>query len=420
MNTGVEDINLDQVIGALESLATEVPEELSAEYSERVQELSAAADEIRGQGLVSRLTAGRLIEEHGVDFGSRYPLISFTEHDSPTNVEPALEGVLSTIQETASKIWAAFLEKLQAFGKWLKEKFQAGYQAVMDRLTMAKEFFKRTDKNTQEIAEAQAEMQAMVDDMLKTANELKLSPLNSALAAMDAWLEKGLPALALDFMERGEVFEICRPLLIPFPAIVNTFQSTLSEIGRTSDTEKLTDILDRHEERVKSLYHGNDSLPNQVFGAMTRLNGEPNKALDLKMIQSQLLRSRSVASELTTLVVASMDSGRRVNFTVLEAACKARIQEIRANGSSWSSADRQRDQKLVGRMVEMMREWSTLSLVILRASSTVNSIHSFWEGYDQLGKRLLQVVKKLEASDVEISEAHRARLTKITELLEKI
>ena len=111
-NLGLEDLGLDD------------PQ--STEMVENVRMLNERVDEITKAGMMDREQARRLIEEHAVPINpDRYPLVSFTEQPTRTNVAAALESSGAALSTNIRALIDKAVELFRKIMAWIREKLTA-------------------------------------------------------------------------------------------------------------------------------------------------------------------------------------------------------------------------------------------------------------------------------------------------------
>lgn len=111
--------SIETLLG-LEDIQDELPAELLPEYKERMDELQERYDQMGQTGMVNRQAVERAVQNLDVVLPEQYPIRSFTEQDSPTNVTVAQESFASTLIDGAVRLWKAFVEQVKKFIGWLK------------------------------------------------------------------------------------------------------------------------------------------------------------------------------------------------------------------------------------------------------------------------------------------------------------
>lgn len=128
---------------ALEQLG--VDEEELRNVRDDMELLEDRVSEIAKVGLINRDQARRLVEEHAAPIDEiRYPLVSFTEVPSQTNLAPALEGASDAARNLLKKLIDAAVAMYKKIMAWIRNTFIDYVQKLRGDITVRKAMAKNT------------------------------------------------------------------------------------------------------------------------------------------------------------------------------------------------------------------------------------------------------------------------------------
>lgn len=104
-------------------LSLEADQKTLTVLQEHLDLLSSKLQQITVAGQMSRYDAQQLVEHYAVQLDSRYPLVSFTQSPSPTNLKVAQEAMLTTLGRKIVELIKAAAELLVKVFKWLASFF---------------------------------------------------------------------------------------------------------------------------------------------------------------------------------------------------------------------------------------------------------------------------------------------------------
>lgn len=131
--------------------------ELVDQLTIRMESIDSLYQQVSREGLVSRSQIEFLVENCGIEFDGRYPVASFTQEPSATNLSIATEAMggqfFATIGEFLKKVVTVILSIL----KWVFE-LLTGYSARRENVTRVAENMKKVAKSNREVEAAMAKL----------------------------------------------------------------------------------------------------------------------------------------------------------------------------------------------------------------------------------------------------------------------
>jgi hypothetical protein len=220
---------------SLEDLGLDEASPTGAALAEELTLLRERTDAIAIAGRLDRMQARRLVEEHAVPLDvARYPVMSFTEQASQTNLVPALESataaqrsIVTRLIEGAAAAYKRILEWLQQFFKEIWHALKThNLDTVADNLSGIEA---ETHHVEAEVTKAAGESTAANLQRVKAINDLMHQEIDTAL--------KHLNMTGKRMLAHPEVSGALSYLSIAWNQVFTTYAESLRK--QTADVQAL-------------------------------------------------------------------------------------------------------------------------------------------------------------------------------------
>lgn len=248
-NLGLEELRED----------LDLNDQEATEIGERLQVLNDRMEDIQRTGLISRAQARLLVESSVPLDTNRYPVQSFTEEPTTTNVRPALESASEAQRGLIGRMIDALIAAYKRVVSWLKEHF-AKFRDWLNSLAG-----KQSQKVVDNASTIVREVNTMGPDLYKAARSA-MGEDREVVARLDAAWEKYQNAemelsqkvasnvlLVNGLFTDRELREDVKSLMVALPSIVKTLKAS-SE----ANFKRLQQLISQEEmpvEDADKLYH---------------------------------------------------------------------------------------------------------------------------------------------------------------------